>query len=163
MIRSTNLSASIAAVYTQPLPAKTLATQPFPPKPMSPMEVFANVKAALSANPLTVGPSTRLDAALIGLYSPAEQAFIGKLLGHGQTLDNPKAEAGSGGGLIYTGPAGPPTGPDPGPEPRPPHISTHTKPTPPTPPPPPKPVFTNAFFSTPRLLGGIGGRLSILS
>ena len=117
------------------------------------------MKAALSTNLLTVGPSTRLDAVLAGLYSPAEQALIDKLSGHGQTkLDNPKAEAGSGGGLVYTGPAGPPTGPDPGP----PHTSTHTKPTPPTPPPPPKPVFTNAFFSTPRLLGGIGRRLSIL-
>jgi hypothetical protein len=75
MIRSTNLTASIqTAVSLRPGDSVTLNPQPLSPKPkpLAPLEVFANVKAAWNASIQwqgVVGPSLRLDAP--PLYLPA--------------------------------------------------------------------------------------------
>ena len=115
MIGLTNLTASIqTAVNTQTLPTKvtlvgkigrpgdsvTLNPQPLPPKPLPPMEVFANVKAALNATQQHLLHLPPVYHTLMEKSDPTDPGNSGGGEGGGPVID----PSGSGGWRAGVGP-----------------------------------------------------------
>ena len=165
MIGSTDLTTSLAeaVVNNTPMAAQTPATQAPPPKPISPLDVFANVKAALStASTVNQQSSTLL------LHKPP-RGVVSTALEKSDPTDNSGTGWKSGSEVaqqwVPNGPgpgAGdpgpglpPPTTPDPGPPPTPPpHTNKQPHPKP--------PAFLNQLFDSFTTVRSTTGPLVVL-